>query len=128
MDESHIREFLERLGRALSSGDLDGVVDCWEVPALVLSDEGVVPVTGLGEVRGFFAGAAEWYRSQGLVTTRPEAIRVERLSEKLSAVDVRWPGFDAEGIRKATERSYYILRAGEDGRPHIRLAVTRKDP
>ena len=125
MDETRIREFLESFGKALTSGDVEGIAKCWEVPALVLSDEGSVAVSAVSQVATFFAGAVEWYRSEGLVATRPVLERVERLSEKLSAVDVRWLAFDVEGKEKAAEYSHYILHLGEDGLPYIRLALTR---
>src|SRR5687767_8385527 len=110
MDETQIRGFLERLGNALTSGDVEGIGKCWEVPALMLSDEGSVAVSAPSQVATFFAGAVEWYRSMGLVATRPVLERVERLSEKLSAVDVRWLAFDAEGKEKAAEYSHYVLK------------------
>src|SRR5574341_1047854 len=115
MNEDKIRRMLERLGTALSSGDLAGIVNCWEVPALVLSDEGAIAVAEAGEIERFFAQAAEWYRSQGLTSTRAELERVHLLSEKLASVDVRWPTFDASGQEKHSERSHYILQLGKDG-------------
>jgi hypothetical protein len=87
----------------------------WAIPALVLSDEGALPVSDVAEVEAFFAQAAEFYRSQGLVATKPELERVVELTDRLMAVDVRWPTFDETGAEKASERSHYILRRGEYG-------------
>jgi hypothetical protein len=125
MNEEPIRRCLDHIGQALSSGDLRGIADCWEVPALVLSDQGTIIVTEAGEVESFLARAVEWYRSQGLMATKPELERIEPLSEKLTSVDVRWPTFDATGTEKASERSHYILHLGEDGQQRIRVALTR---
>ncbi len=125
MNEDQIRRMLELLGLALSTGDLKAVANCWAVPALVLSDEGAIAVAELHEIEAFFARAAEWYRSQGLVATRPEVERVDQLSDKLSAVDVRWPTFDSAGAERASERSHYVLQLGDDGQPRIRLALSR---
>ena len=125
MNQESIRSCLERVGQALSTNDLRDLADCWEFPALVLSDEGAIALTEAGPLESFFARAAEGYRSQGLVATRPELERVEPLSEKLTAVDVRWPTFDAAGTEKASERSHYLLRLGEDGQQRIRVALTR---
>ena len=108
MNEDQIRGVLDRLGRALSSGDLKAIA-----------------VAAMDEIERFFAGAIEWYRSRGLTTTRPDVERIDRLSDRLSAVDVRWPAFDPPGSEQATERSHYILRLGDDGQPHIRVALTR---
>ena len=125
MDEDQIRRFLERYGRALSAGDLREIAACWEVPALVLADESATAVAEAREIERFFAHAVEWYRSQGLASTAPHLERVEPLSAKLAAVDVRWPAFDAAGTERASERSHYILRLGYDGQPRIRVALTR---
>src|SRR6516225_4267785 len=40
MDKEIIRQLLERLGQALSAGDLKGASSCWGFPALVFFDEG----------------------------------------------------------------------------------------
>jgi hypothetical protein len=126
MTEDQIRGMLDRLGHALSSGDPKAVASCWQVPALVLSDEGVEAVATMEEIVRFFAGAIEWYHSRGLSATRPEVDRIDRVSEKLSAVDVRWRAFDAAGKEHASEHSHYILRLGDDGQPRIRVALTRR--
>ena len=74
MDETRLRTFLERFGKALTSGDAEGIKDCWEVPALVLSDEGSVAVSALSQVATFFAGAAlAGWRVQRLMFLSAEA-------------------------------------------------------
>jgi hypothetical protein len=125
MNESQIKQFLERYGTAVSAGDLSGIANSWEVPALVLSDEGAVPVSDRSEIEGFFAQAMEAYRSQGLISTRPEIEHIEPLSEKLASVDVRWPAFGPAGQEKSSERSHYLLQLGQDGQLCIRVALTR---
>jgi hypothetical protein len=119
-----IHAFLERYGRAITSGDLDAAAACWAVPALVLADEGAVLVESREEVGAFFARALAAYRSEGLVETRPEIDRVEPLSDRLVSVDVRWPAFDAAGAERASERSRYVVRLDADGGPQIQVAVT----
>jgi hypothetical protein len=125
MNKAKIKIFLEAYGAALSAGDLPMVSSCWAVPALVISDQGAIAVTSSHEVEAFFAQGIEYYRSQGLVSTRPELERFETLSETLVSVDVRWPSFDNSGEEKASERSHYILQLGGDGGPQIRVALTR---
>ena len=125
MSDETIRGLLGRLGQALSAGDLRGVSICWEVPAVILSDEGAAVLAEANQIEKLFAGATEWYRSQGLVSTKPELERVDMLSEKLASVDVRWPAFDGSGQEKSSERSHYILQIGQDGQVRIRVALTR---
>jgi hypothetical protein len=112
------------MGRALGERDLEAIANSWEVPALVLSDEGAVAVADAGEIERFFAQAVDWYRGRGVMTARPEIERLERLTPRLYAVDVRWPGFDATGRETWSERSHYILRLDDDGRPRVRVALT----
>jgi len=120
-----IVQLLERYGQALSSGDIQAVVMCWAIPALVLADQGAMAVTEAGQVEAFFGQAIEVYRAQGIMTTRPELERVEMLTERLAAVDVRWPSFDASGREQASERSHYIVHLGDDGEMRFRVTLTR---
>jgi len=125
MWKDQIQQSLEDYGQALGAGDFSLIANGWVVPAVVLSDSGALVVSDIAEIERFFSGAAEWYRSQGIVATRPDIIRVDILSEKLVAVDVHWPSYDAEGSQRMNELSHYILELGKDGRFRIRVALTR---
>jgi ketosteroid isomerase-like protein len=125
MNADQIRRFLEHYGQAISAVDLAEIARCWEVPALVLSDQGAIAVSDAGEIERFFAQAQAAYRSQGLVATQATLERAEKLGERLSSVDVRWSAMDKAGVEKSSERSHYILRLGDDGEPRIRVALTR---
>ncbi len=125
MDQQKIIQLLERLGQALSSSDFRTVAACWEVPALVLSDEGVIAVAETSEVENFFAQATESYHAQGIMSTKPVLEDVDPLSEKLASINVLWRSFDVSGHEQASERSHYIVRLGDDGEFHIRVALTR---
>lgn len=122
--EETVRNFLERYGEALGAGNLPAVAACWEVPAMVLSDQGARPVLELAEVEQFFAGAVEWYRSQGLVATRPQLLHVQALGQRLISTDVRWSTLNAAGLEVASETSRYLLILGDDGLPRIRVAIS----
>jgi hypothetical protein len=104
--EPAIRRALERVGNALSARDARSVAQAWQLPGLVLSDTASRAVADADEIEAFFAQAIAWYRSQGIVATRPEIQSVEPLSDRLAAVDVRWPGFDAAGVEISSETSH----------------------
>jgi len=40
MDQEMIENFLGKYGQAISTGDTSAIARCWEVPSLVLSDQG----------------------------------------------------------------------------------------
>jgi hypothetical protein len=118
-----VHNFLEDYGKALSAGDLPAIVNSWDVPALVLSDQGARMVSEAGEVEQFFAGAIEWYKAQGKVVTRPGAVEIKRLSDRLVSVDVIWSVLDSNGTEIPGEHSYYILNISDDGQPRIQVAI-----
>jgi hypothetical protein len=121
--DEHLRRFLVRYGEALAVGDLKAISGCYAVPALVLSDEGSVPIAALEEIEAAFDGAAERYRAQGLVGLRPTLVASEVLSERLLSVDVRWEYFDEQG-RSAQQNGYrYVLRLQDEASPKIQVVV-----
>lgn len=120
-----VERTLDKLGKALSTGDIAAVAQCWAVPSLVLSDEGVIAVSEMSQITALFTQAMTWYESQGLASTRPEIEQLEQLSESIFGVTVRWPAFDASGAEVTSERSQYLMVVGEDGEPRIRVALTR---
>jgi len=127
MNEDQIRRLLERYGQAMSVGDLAGILSCWELPALALYDEGAILIANSGELERFFTRVIESYRSQGLVATRPQIERTEGLTDRLAAVDVRWPDLDEAGVERSSERTHYILWLGEDGQLYIKVGIPRTE-
>lgn len=125
MSRISLETFIEAYGKAISSDDLERAADSWEIPALVLSDQGTTSVNTKEEVMGFFEKASASYRSQGRTSTIGEIIGKEYLTKNIVALDVRWPSFDVHGKAKAVEMSHYLLRIGDDGKPRIQVALTR---
>ena len=110
-DESAIRTMLQRFAHAFTSGDGSGAAACWEVPALVVSDEGSRAVGALSEVAAFFAGAKEQYNRHGVTGTRVDVLGMVWHSERVASVTVRWPWLDAQGKDVGrSETSMYIVR------------------
>jgi hypothetical protein len=92
---------------------------------VILSDEGASVFRDKAKIEKMFGGMAESYQSQGLHSTRPVIERIQRLSDTLAEVDVRWPAFDAAGVEKASEHTHYIIHFGKDGQPRIQVALSR---
>lgn len=121
--ENIVHCFLDDYGQALSTGDIPGIVNCWDVPALVLSDQGASMVSEVAEIEQFFAGAIEWYRAQGMVATKLSSVEITRLSVLLVSVDAHWSVIDDTGSERPGEHSHYILSLSDDGLPRIRVAI-----
>jgi hypothetical protein len=123
MMKEKIRGLFERLGRALSEGDLPAATGCWELPALVLSEDDAIAVVEPGAIEQAFLQAVELYRSLGIASTRPEIRRIDLLSDRLASVDVHWPSFDVSGAEAMIEQSHYIVHLAQDDAPRIRVAA-----
>jgi hypothetical protein len=116
---------LEKLGAALSDGDAKAVAQFWALPGLVLSDQGAIVVNAAAEIEQFFTKSIASYRENGIYSTRPDLRASELLSDTLAWADVEWPGIDANGKEVSRERSFYILRIGDDGSARIQVALSR---
>jgi hypothetical protein len=122
--KTEVLKMLESLGEAVSSGDLAGVSRCYAFPALFLVGESTTVLESAGQLEELFGKGREYYISQGILTTRAELENIEELTDRIAAVNVRWPGFDKDGNEVHTETSHYIIQtAGNE--PRIRVALTR---
>ncbi|CAN5454600.1 hypothetical protein BH10ACT3_BH10ACT3_18600 [soil metagenome] len=121
-----VEKFLVAYGDALSAVDGPTIASMYEIPGMVISDQGSVAISSPEQVAEFFTAAAAQYTDAGIAGTRPEYVSIEQLSEQICSADVRWIGVDAEG--KATrykEFASYLLRRSEDGTVRIQVAVIR---
>jgi len=122
--KDEVLQMLEKLGKAVSDGDLKTISASYGYPALVLSDEQVLLIESAEQVEGFFGQARSWYIERGILTAKPELLNLDRISNRVLSVDVRWPGFDKEGKENYTETSHYLIHI-ESGKPLIRAAASR---
>ena len=105
------------------AGDLKAISGCYAVPSLVLSDTGSIPIAAREEVEADFGGAAEHYRTQGLVAAWSALVALEALSERLVSVDVRWDYLGERG-RSARQNGYrHVLRLEEGASPKIHVVI-----
>ncbi len=127
MNLSQIETFLIDYGQAISTGQTDHIAQLWAIPSLVVSDFGTLSVTNAEQVKDFFTQAVKSYHEKGIMSTRPEVLRFEKLSDNLYSVDVSWPGYDAndEEIESSREFSRYILSHATDGSLQIAVSITR---
>jgi hypothetical protein len=118
-----VQDFLERMARAVTTGDGDTISTMWETPALVLGEQ-VIAVSSAKEVEQFFSGAKEQYNARGITDTRPEIIRLDWSTDRIAFVTVQWPYLDASGSTHGSETSTYTLRRDDHGQLRVRVAVT----
>jgi len=118
-----VSAFLDRYADALASGDLPGIAACYALPGLVVGDAATIPVAEPAQIEAAFGGAADAYRSQGLVGLRPELRAVDPLTGALTLVDVRWAYLDEAGRERQHTSYRYLLRRTDTGQLGIQVVV-----
>lgn len=122
--EAAIHTLLDTFAKAFTTGDGDGAAACWEVPALIVSDDGTRPVATLDEVGAFFGAAAKQYTDKGTMSTRADVQLITWVSDKVASVHVRWPYLDKDGKAQAkSEASTYVMRFVDDKTPKINITM-----
>ena len=124
IDKDSVGEMLDRLGKAVSSGDLDKVSACYAYPAFFMLQEDSTVFEKPADFIKLFGEGRKWYTEQGIIETRPEIVRFDPMTDEIAGVDVRWPGFDKDGAEVYTETSHYVIQSN-DGKPLIRVALSR---
>jgi len=122
---SEVQGVFDEMAHALLLRDGDGVAAMYDVPALIISDDGVHAVSSSEEAAKFFGSAKDEYNALGVVDMRPDVIDLERIGAKLYVATVRWPHLDASGREVASESSDYTLRRDDKGRLKIRSVLMR---
>ena len=121
--QADVTTFLDGYAKALVAGDLPGIAACYALPALVVGDAGTIPVAEAAQVEAAFAGAADAYRSQGLVAARPELRAADPLTPALTLIDVRWSYLDEAGTAHRHSSYRYLLRRSDSGQLGIQVVV-----
>lgn len=124
MTESQLQTLIDNLGAALTAGDAAALAELWDTPGLVMADEGARAISGRDEVEAFFTQSIAAYREQGIVATRGELLAHQVLSKRTAWVDVAWPNLDADGREAGRERSFYLVRLGDDGVARVQAALS----
>lgn len=119
-----VKQFLARLGAALSLGDLDRVAAAWHLPALVVDVRGSLAVTRTGPLRAFFKRAVADYHGRGIAAPRVESLEVAKVSDSMVTAAVGWRQVLTGGGKGALERSFYVI-SRRDGVLGIDLASSR---
>ncbi len=123
--EDEVRHYFDDLARALTSGDGKTIAELWEVPSLVLSDQGARVMQTPAEVEQLFARAKGMYAARGIIDTRPDIQYVEWLTNRIVVADVRWPLFDERHRELGAEASTYTLARDHAGKLRLRVVVMR---
>jgi hypothetical protein len=117
-----IDSFFARYTGYLSDGNLDGLADIYNYPALAVSPRGCMAVTDPQQTRDFFSQGQQFYRSRGIASVRAKDIVTDIEVGTIWVGHLLLENFDDDGTSVGVERNAYQVVLGEDGRR--RIAVT----
>lgn len=121
-DIETIDQFFARYTAYLSAGDLDGLADIYNYPALAVTAGGCAAISDPQQTRDFFAQGQSYYRSRGIEGVRARGIVTEIETPCVWVGHLLLENLDADGSPVGTERNAYQVVTSADGTR--RIAVT----
>jgi hypothetical protein len=117
--------------RDVSVGDARAAAALWDVPALILGDEhvhGPLSRERLAEVLADTPGPEALQRRPPQAGEAPPELLIERVewvSQRVAAIDARWPRLPRGGLLHGIEAATFLVRSDELGQPKIRGLLLR---
>ncbi|WP_089251183.1 hypothetical protein [Rhodococcoides kyotonense] len=117
-----IDDFFARYTGYLSDGDISGLADIYNYPALAVSPRGCLAVTDPQQTRDFFTQGQQFYRSRGIHAVRAKDIVTDIEVGGIWVGHLVLENLDAAGEPVGVERNAYQVVIDAGGRR--RIAVT----
>ena len=117
-----IDRFFARYTGYLTSGDLDGLAEIYNYPALAVTARGCAAIAAPQQTREFFEQGQAYYRSRGIQGVRARDIVTEIEVSGVWVGHLLLENLDSDGRPVGTERNAYQAVTAEDG--IRRIAVT----
>lgn len=121
-DTESIEDFFIRYTGYLTAGDLDGLAEIYNYPALAVTARGCAAIADPDQTREFFAQGQDFYRSRGIQGVRARDIVTEIEVPGVWVGHLLLENLDSDGSPVGTERNAYQVVTLADGTRKI--AVT----
>jgi hypothetical protein len=118
-----IEDFFARYTGYLTSGDIEGLANIYNYPALAVTAQGCLAVTDPQQTRDFFTQGQQFYRSRGI-----EGVRATDIETDVEVPGI-WVGrlvlenLDAAGAPVGRERNAYQIVTLPDGSRRIAVST-----
>ena len=121
-DTESIDSFFARYTGYLTSGDLDGLANIYNYPALAVTARGCAAIAEPQQTREFFRQGQTYYRSRGIQGVRARDIVTEAEVPGIWVGHLLLENLDSDGSPVGAERNaYQVVTLGDGTR---RIAVT----
>jgi len=111
-DGEALAAFLADLGMVLGAEDLEAVTDRYDLPALLVGQEGSTVLASPEDVLDLSRQRPAAPRAREAVGVLPELVAIEEVGWALLWIEVRWSHRDELAAEIVSERCRYLLRRG----------------
>jgi hypothetical protein len=118
-----IADFFARYTRYLSAGNIDGLADIYNYPALAVSAGQCLAITDPKQTREFFTQGQEFYRSRDIHGVRARDIVTEIEGTNVWVGHLILENLDAAGKAVSQERNAYQVVTLPDGTRRIAVST-----
>lgn len=113
--DAEVDAFLSRYAATLTDFDSQAAASLWSTPGMILDDR----FTGVLDDRDAMARGLErsypLYRKLGLASVGYECLKIERLTDLITLIHVRWRFYDALGNQLTDSTAFYLVRRDNGG-------------
>jgi hypothetical protein len=118
-----IEDFFSRYTGYLTAGDIEGLVNIYNYPALAVTAMGCLAVTEPQQSRDFFTQGQQFYRSRGIQGVRARDVITDVEVPGIWVGRVVFENLDASGSAVGLENNAYQVVTAPDGRRRIAVST-----
>jgi hypothetical protein len=118
-----IEDFFSRYTGYLTAGDIEGLVNIYNYPALAVTAMGCLAVTEPQQSREFFSQGQQFYRAQGIQGVRARDVMTDVEVPGIWVGRVVLENLDASGSAVGVENNAYQVVTGPDGSRRIAVST-----
>jgi hypothetical protein len=123
-DRDRLEEFFDSYARLWEAGDIDGIVDRYGFPCMMICDEFVGSLGEPHELREALGRALDYYQQFAFTRAVHQVRHCEIVTDKLMRVRIAWQFFDAQEDRLMDCTIEYLLRdENEDFKVFVVLPI-----
>lgn len=108
--DAEVDGFLGRYAATLTDFDSQAAASLWSTPGMILDDRFAGVLEDRDAIIRGLDRSYPLYRKLGLASVDYECLKVERLTDLITLIHVRWRFYDALGNRLTDSTAFYIVR------------------